>query len=210
MKMGKASGVVLVLLLFAAIVAPNAHATDVTTDYTISFTTTSGSPAPTSGQFVFDDTTGQFLSFTVKWDGITFDLTSYANAPFIGNASPYGPLPTCLTAGAGAAASLSLLLDCSADSQSIWAAATDAFSQEQFLFSDQNTATLSELPGIITITNGEGVSCPCTSAEGQWKVEVAQSGGIPEPATGPLLLMGIGLLVLAMRRRIAPGLQRAS
>ena len=210
MKMRKPLGVVPVLLLFVATVAPNVHATDVTTDYTISFTTTSGSPAPTSGQFVYDDTTSQFMSFTVVWDGITFDLASYANAPFIGTGGAYGPLPTCLTAGAGAAASLSLLLNCSADSQSIWSAATDAFSKEQFLFSDQNTSTLSEIPGVITITNGEGVSCPCTVAEGQWKVEVAQPGVAAEPATGPLLLMGIALLVLVMRKRFAPGLQQAS
>ena len=41
-----------------------AHATDVFTDYTIAFTQTGGSPAPTSGQFVYDDTINTFTSFT--------------------------------------------------------------------------------------------------------------------------------------------------
>jgi hypothetical protein len=51
------------------------------TTYEINFTVTDplGAPSPTSGSFTWDGST--FSNFTVKWQGITFDLTASANAP---------------------------------------------------------------------------------------------------------------------------------
>jgi len=59
----------------AAIAVPAAHA-DTITDGTITFTTTDGLPDPTSGSFVFDNTTDTYSTFTVNWDGAIFDWTT--------------------------------------------------------------------------------------------------------------------------------------
>jgi hypothetical protein len=124
-KMRKSLGIVPVLLLFAALIAPNAHA-DTVTDYTITFAlrgTMYGTINASSGAFTYDDTSSQFTRFTLLWDGILFDLTSGANAPTIDTGGPFGPLPGCLTSTSGAAASLSLLTSCSTDPESFWGAA---------------------------------------------------------------------------------------
>ena len=49
-------------------------------NYTIQFTTTSGT-APTSGSFTYDSATSLFSNFLVEWDIYNFDLTAAANAP---------------------------------------------------------------------------------------------------------------------------------
>src|SRR5215469_1023406 len=49
------------------------------TTYDIEFMTSFGT-APSSGSFTYDPSTG-FSAFIVQWDGVTFDLTSAANAP---------------------------------------------------------------------------------------------------------------------------------
>jgi hypothetical protein len=69
------------MLLLTGIIASRAFAGPV--PYVINFTTTSGSPAPTSGSFTYDSAAAlgaQFTAFVVVWDGLTFDLTSAANA----------------------------------------------------------------------------------------------------------------------------------
>jgi hypothetical protein len=69
------------VLLLTGLVASGAFAVPV--PYVIHFTTTSGSPAPTSGSFTYDSAAAlgaQFTAFVVVWDGLTFDLTSAANA----------------------------------------------------------------------------------------------------------------------------------
>lgn len=53
--------------------------------YNINFTTTSGI-APTTGSFTYDSAIPAFTSFTVVWNGLTFDLTSSANTPFLDGA----------------------------------------------------------------------------------------------------------------------------
>ena len=54
---------------------PAIHA-DTFTDGTLNFTVVSGTgPAPT-GSFVFDNITNVFNSFTVQWDGQTFDFAT--------------------------------------------------------------------------------------------------------------------------------------
>lgn len=63
---------IIVVVLFVAIAAPNAHA-DSSTDGTITFTVSSGGPIAT-GSFVFDDTTDTLTSYTVTWDGVLFNF----------------------------------------------------------------------------------------------------------------------------------------
>ena len=59
-----------VALLFAVITP--VHAAPIT--YNINFNTGSGI-APVSGGFTYDGSTSTFTSFTVIWDGMTFDFT---------------------------------------------------------------------------------------------------------------------------------------
>ena len=65
--------------LFVSIGAPNAHAD--LKSYIVNFVVTAGNVAtPPTGSFVYDDTTDQFQSFTVSWDGLgPFDITPAAN-----------------------------------------------------------------------------------------------------------------------------------
>ena len=67
-------------LLCVASAAPLARA-DSVANYTITFTTSTGTP-PASGSFTYDSTAPQFSNFFVSWDGITFNLTASANHPF--------------------------------------------------------------------------------------------------------------------------------
>ena len=59
------------LLLLTAAVAR----ADTIIDGTYNFTVTSGGPAPTAS-FVFDATTGGFVSFTFQWDGASFSTSN--------------------------------------------------------------------------------------------------------------------------------------
>jgi hypothetical protein len=67
--MRKASWIIPVLLSLA-VGATSARA-DETTDGTFVFSLTSGS-APTAGSFVYDNTTSEFTSFSITWDGLTY------------------------------------------------------------------------------------------------------------------------------------------
>jgi hypothetical protein len=65
------------LLLSMGLLVMRSQATPTT--YNIRFTTTSGI-ASSSGSFTYDPSKG-FSAFIVQWNGVTFDLTSAANAP---------------------------------------------------------------------------------------------------------------------------------
>ncbi len=78
--------------LFAQAAAPAARAGSIT-NYTINFTTSSGT-APTSGSFTYNSTIPQFSNFFVTWDGITFNLTGSANNPFTGSSGCSGEAST--------------------------------------------------------------------------------------------------------------------
>lgn len=58
--------------LLVTVCGPTARA-DSYTDGTLHFTVSSGSPAPT-GSFVLDDSTDIFTSFTLSWDGATYNF----------------------------------------------------------------------------------------------------------------------------------------
>lgn len=62
-----------VCILFIAACPPKARG-DSYTYGTLDFTVTSGSPAPT-GSFILDNTTDTFGSFTVNWDGATYNFS---------------------------------------------------------------------------------------------------------------------------------------
>jgi hypothetical protein len=65
------------LLLSVGFLVMRSQAAQIT--YNIGFTTSFGT-APSSGSFTYDPSTG-FSAFIVQWDGVTFNLTSAANAP---------------------------------------------------------------------------------------------------------------------------------
>jgi hypothetical protein len=65
------------LLLCVGFLVMKSQAAQIT--YNIEFTTSFGT-APSSGSFTYDPSIG-FSAFIVQWDGVTFNLTSAANAP---------------------------------------------------------------------------------------------------------------------------------
>ncbi|MFY9730537.1 MAG: PEP-CTERM sorting domain-containing protein [Candidatus Acidiferrales bacterium] len=66
---------IILAVLLVAIGAPVSHA-DTSTDYTLSFILTDGSPnAASGGTVIFDNTTGLFTTFLVNWDGVVFDFS---------------------------------------------------------------------------------------------------------------------------------------
>jgi len=91
-------------LILVAIAAPNMRA-DSFTDGTLNFTVVGGGPAPT-GSFVFDNTTSTFTSFTVSWDGATWDFVGVATSLGAFPSIPTGPTPSAWIACGPATTSL--------------------------------------------------------------------------------------------------------
>jgi hypothetical protein len=61
------------VVIGCGLLGPTATANaDTFTDGTFNFTVTNGSPTPTGGSFVFNDTTNTFTSLTVSWNGVTY------------------------------------------------------------------------------------------------------------------------------------------
>jgi hypothetical protein len=195
--MRKPIWIVPALFLVAALGAPNAQATDIITDNTITFTGSPGTLLPTAGSFQYDVTTPSFLDFLVVWNGTTFDLTSSANSP-----KGLLPLPDCLSAPgphSGAELSYILLSTCSLiDPNTAWEgyASSGPFDAQTFDFFDVLPPPAS---GILDI--GEDLPNPIpleASATGSWSIEETAISATPEPPT--FLLFGVGLCILFLRR----------
>ena len=202
-----------VLLVFIG--APLTHA-DTVTNYAITFTLTSGSPAPTVGTFAYDSTVPSFSNFLVLWDGVTFNLTSAANSP-----ASIGPYAACLTSTSGASASFSLLNNCAGNPDTDWDADGLGFEFAEIVPASPANGILLVFAGFSSPTTcgpptpGEG---PCAVAQGDYSISVCTAGAAavggappcptipsptPEPGSSSLMWIGI-VLVLVMRKRISP------
>ena len=203
-------------VLLAATVSPRANA-DTFTGYTINFLGPAGTLLPTSGTIVYDSTPGAldpFSTFTVNWDGETFDFTAIANqfnyvfgtqTQALFNTS----VPGC-TGATGLQTLIVAMVACAPDA--IWAAQADI---------NANTADFTiAFPGVTGgIPMFSDLECctippPLVSARPGY----ANGGGglpltitdpplttIPEPGTAALLCVGIGIaLVLGKRKARRP------
>jgi PEP-CTERM motif len=188
-NMRKLGWILPAVLLLAAIGAPKANADDSVTDYSINFTQTGGSLASVpTGSFVYDNTTNTFSDFSVDWDGFVFDLTSAANDPEITT-----PLPSCLKSSSGAHAALSLLTDCANSTTDYWYAEIPQNGLEEFDMqndsADADGVVLNLLEDGAGANGGNG-----PISYGSFTTTVTGSTAAPEPASGVLLLLGLGLV----------------
>jgi hypothetical protein len=164
-------------------------------NYTINFTTSSGSPGPTSGSFTYDSSTGTFSNFVVAWDGYSFNLTSSANAPF--DAHPSGCTGEAST-GAFSFALLSQALTCPSAPEYFWFGQPRVGPTQVFVFEDEVSSSGYDQIGATLPENSTGTG----SAEGNWTISAAAN--TPEPAG--LLLLGsglVGLMFVGLKRRFA-------
>jgi hypothetical protein len=157
--------------------------------YNIEFTSTIG-PTPTAGSFFYDATTETFTSFTVVSNGITYDLTSEAQTPFV--------VGTCDTGAPGSSGedSFNFLLNptCGAgNSASGW---IDYPDEPRFLFLRYSLDVADMFS--ITSRNGSstGVAAP-TFAQGTFSVTQA----VPEQSSISLMLFGGACLAYRFRSR---------
>jgi hypothetical protein len=165
----------------------SAASADVFTDYTINFT--GGSPKPTAGSFTYDETNPQFSSFFVTWDGLTFDLTSSANAP---GTSP--PLPACIGGTLDAEASFDALSsDCSGEQS--WSAGTSGGSPVFNFFVDAPPNNPFEIHG-----NLSGFTGPDAGASGGLTISPVVAP-VPEPTSTILLATVLAMASFLARKR---------
>jgi hypothetical protein len=177
---------------------------------TISFTGTG--LLPTSGSFTYDNTTTQFTSFQVVWDGITFDLLSSANSPQI-----IGGGPACIGGQTGPVATLTFLTtSCPPPTGEFqWAASFGGTGGPAlFTMSAQdasgNSISIDEvLPYAAVVVSASPLPVDRAAAQGDFTDPAPPPTATPEPATNALMLVGVGL-GLVMRKRIGQALQTSS
>jgi len=199
-------------VLLAVTFSPRAHA-DTFTDYTINFLGPVGTLLPTSGTIVYDSTPGAlnpFSTFTVNWDGETFDFAAVANqynylagsqTPALFNTS----LPGC-TGATGLQSLIVAMVACAPDA--IWAAQADtAANSASFTiafpgvtggipsFVDLECCTIP--PPTVTARPGYangGGGLPLTITDPPRTI-------VPEPGTGALLCAGIAMVLVLGKRK---------
>ena len=157
-----------------------------------------GAQEPDVGLFTYDATTSTFSNFLVSWGGKVFDLTSSANAPFVGSACP----GLSSSGATGFALMSKTLCDGLYDR---WFG-SDLFSISSFSFSSQTLALPEQNAARISASGpGSGTGIDSFSA-GDWSLTFIGGGSgtpppssVPEPAT--LALLGLCLAGLGFARR---------
>lgn len=171
------------LFLLIGLVGATAHASPIT--YTIHFTMTNGTQTPT-GSFAFDSATNLFSSFTVRWNGISLNLTNAANGIVA-----VGPCAT--TATDTLDLFYGLTTNCASPSGRIWIAQSLGGAEPTFF----NMGTgIQRVYYEMTVSTSALGPAQARGAMGEFTVS---SPPIPEPGT-VFLLLGGGLL-LALRKR---------
>lgn len=165
------------------------HAHAAPTLYNINFVLSSGTPgapAPTSGTFLYDPAGPAFSSFSVIWNGISFDLTSSANSPSV--------IGACATSAPDVADVFEMLrVGCAGDSRE-WSAII-GIPFAQFSFTSHSLGSETEIVAETPISR----TLPPASASGTWSIAAT----VPEPTSLSLMAAGIfGLGAYHCRRRI--------
>jgi hypothetical protein len=172
-----------VLLFFASIAAPDAHA-DTLVNATLDFTLSHGGPTP-SGSFVFDFTKDEFTSFLVNWDGNVYDFSSEDNADNYYSFLPISGQEWC-------AVGKSLNSFCGGN-DALFLSFGTAFEMGASVPFATDKADSDEANGTYSVTcrsvTGSPITCPAAPT--------------PEPGYTAILLVGLAAVIFVARRRSA-------
>ncbi len=172
-------------ILFLALGTPFARA-DTLATYDINFTCTSGTTCilPSSGTFTYDETTDAFTVFEVVWDSSNINLEPVANA----GPSLVGTKLSCLGSATGGAETFLLMTSCPfSGPYEPWLAPSGG----TFAFSASVSGSSYASIRAGSLSSGD------TQSWGDFTVTET-----PEPATYILMLTGMGMVLLAMRKAI--------
>jgi hypothetical protein len=171
--------------VFAAIGATSAHADAI---YPMTFVTTAGD-APTSAM-VDCDSAGcpNSISATIDWEGLTFTFSDATLTSGLEPGSDFAGNPNCDAAAGSSALVFQSLTTCS--TYHGWS--VDESSASWILSLDTGT------PGLFAEATGVGTLDEGAVASGGSFIVATST---PEPGSGALMLTGVALLGLMMRKR---------